>query len=65
MGLCVIVYLLVEFCQTGLVPRFPTLFFSLFLLLGAMMSVFTGLCLDVIVTKDRKNYELRLIKHNE
>lgn len=60
-----VIPVLVEYFQTGLVPRFPTLFFSLFLLLGAMMSVFTGLCLDVIVTKDRKNYELQLIKHNE
>ncbi len=60
-----VIPVLVEYFQTGLVPRFPTLFFSLFLLLGAMMSIFTGLCLDVIVTKDRKNYELRLIKHNE
>ena len=60
-----VIPVLVEYFQTGLVPRFPTLFFSLFLLLGAMMSIFTGLCLDVIVTKDRKNYELQLIKHNE
>ena len=60
-----VIPVLVEYFQTGLVPRFPTLFFSLFLLLGAMMSIFMGLCLDVIVTKDRKNYELRLIKHNE
>lgn len=60
-----VIPVLVEYFQTGLVPRFPTLFFSLFLLLGAMMSIFTGLCLDVIVTKDRKNYELQLIKHYE
>ena len=50
-----------EYFRTGLVPRFPTLFVSLFLFLAALQSVFTGLCLDVMVTKDRKNYELRLI----
>ena len=31
------------------------------MLLAALLSLFTGLCLDVIVTKDRKNYELRML----
>lgn len=53
---------LVEYFHTGLVPRFPTLIVSMFLLLAALLSLFTGLCLDVIVTKDRKNYELRLLQ---
>lgn len=48
----------VEYLHTGLVPRFPTLFCSLFLGLAALQSLFTGLCLDVLVSKDRKSYEL-------
>ena len=51
---------LVEYFQTGLVRRFPTLFVSLFLFLAALQSFFTGLCLDVMVEKDRKGYELKL-----
>ena len=31
-------------------------------MLAALLSLFTGLCLDVIVTKDRKNFELRLVE---
>lgn len=54
--------ILVEYLQTGLVPRFPTLFVSLFLGLAALQSFFTGLCLDVIVNKDRKSYELTLLQ---
>ena len=50
-----------EYFETGLVQRFPTLFVSLFLFLAALQSLFTGLCLDVMVTKDRKQYELRRI----
>lgn len=52
---------LVEYFHTGLVPRFPTLIVSMFLLISSLLSFFTGLCLDVIVSKDRKNYELKLI----
>lgn len=50
-----------EYCSSGLVPRFPTLFVSLFAGLASLMSLFTGLCLDVIVKKDRKEYELKLL----
>ncbi|MBP3763074.1 MAG: glycosyltransferase [Bacteroidales bacterium] len=49
---------LMEYFDTGLVRRFPTLFVSLFLFLAALQSLFTGLCLDVMVEKDRKRYEL-------
>lgn len=52
---------LTEYLQTGLVPRFPTLLVSLFLGLASVQSFFTGLCLDVIVAKDRKNFEIRLM----
>ena len=60
-GAVLLTPVLCEYFRTGLVPRFPTLFVSLFLFLAALQSVFTGLCLDVMVTKDRKNYELRLL----
>ena len=61
-GVLLLIPVLVEYYHTGLVPRFPTLIVSMFLLLAALLSLFTGLCLDVIVTKDRKNYELRLLQ---
>ena len=61
-GVLLLIPVLVEYFHTGLVPRFPTLIVSMFLLLAALLSLFTGLCLDVIVTKDRKAYELRLLQ---
>lgn len=64
-GLAMLFPVLVEYLQTGLVPRFPTLIVSMFLLLAALLSLFTGLCLDVIVAKDRKNYELALVRYEE
>ncbi|MBR5353023.1 MAG: glycosyltransferase [Bacteroidales bacterium] len=64
-GVLLLIPVLVEYFHTGLVPRFPTLIVSMFLLLAALLSLFTGLCLDVIVTKDRKNYELRLLRQGD
>lgn len=50
-----------DYLHTRLVPRFPTLIVSVFLGLAALQSFFTGLCLDVMVEKDRKAYELKVI----
>lgn len=52
----------IEYMRTGLVPRFPTLFVSLFSGLAALLSFFTGIMLDVIAEKSRKSYELEVIK---
>ena len=60
-ALLLFIPILVEFFQTGLVPRFPTLFCSGFLAITGIMSFFTGVCLNVIVKKDRKSYELEVI----
>lgn len=49
----------VEYLKIGLVPRFPTFILSGFLALTGIISLFTGLILDVIVGKDRKNFELK------
>lgn len=60
-ALLLFIPILLEFFQTGLVPRFPTLFCSGFLAITGIMSFFTGVCLNVIVKKDRKSYELEVI----
>lgn len=52
---------LAEYLRIGLVPRFPTLFTSGFLALAGLLSFFTGLCLDVIINHNRKDFELKLI----
>ncbi len=51
----------IEFFQTGLVPRFPTLFCAGFIALSGILAFFTGVCLDIIIKKDKKNYELKII----
>ena len=50
----------VEYFETGLVPRFPTLVFALVLLVLSMLLWITGIILQVIVKKNRQLYELYL-----
>lgn len=51
----------VEFLQTGIVLRFPTLIVSGFIAIAAIVSFFSGIILDVLHEHDRKNFEYRLI----
>ena len=49
---------IIEYFQTGLVPRFPSLIVSGILLVLCFLSYITGTILSVIVKKNRQQYEL-------
>lgn len=53
---------LLEYLQTGLVPRFPTLIVCGFMVLSGIQSFFTGMLLEVMAAKDRKDFEYRLMQ---
>ncbi len=53
---------LVEFIQTGLVPRFPTLIVCGFMIMAGIQAFFAGMILDVLAAKDRRDFEYRLAK---
>lgn len=50
----------IEFLETGLVRKFPTLIVCGFAALAAIQSFFSGLILQNIVQRDRKNFEMDL-----
>ena len=50
----------VEYFQTGLVPRFPTLIVACIFLVLSMLLWITGIILEVIVKKHKQLYELYL-----
>ena len=54
--------ILVEYMKTGLVPRFPTLIASGFIMVAAIQALFTGLQLQTLVHKDRQDFEMRLLQ---
>ena len=52
---------LLEYIQTGLVPRFPTLIACGFMGIAAIQSFFTGLLLESIRHKNKQDFEMDLI----
>lgn len=50
----------VTYVQTGLVPRFPTLIASGFIVIAALQSFFSGMILDSIAQKSRQEFEMEL-----
>lgn len=51
---------LIEYIETGLVLKFPTLFVCGFVALASIQSLFSGLILENIAQKDRKDFEMNL-----
>ena len=50
----------VEFLETGIVPRFPTLIVSGMLALSSILSAMCGLILDTIALNAKKDFELKM-----
>ena len=55
----------IEYFKTGLVPKIPTLIFSLMLMLIAILLWVCGIILDVIIKKHKQLYEILLNYNNE
>ncbi|MCR4618670.1 MAG: glycosyltransferase family 2 protein [Lachnospiraceae bacterium] len=54
--------IIIEYFETGLVPRFPTLIASGFIGIAGVQSFFTGFMLSVINSKDIKDFEYRFTR---
>lgn len=52
--------ILLEYVRTGLVPKFPTLIVSGFLILAAIQSFFSGMILSEMAARERREFEFRL-----
>lgn len=50
-----------EYVQTGLVPKFPTLIVCCFVMLAAIQSFFAGLILLTIEQKNKQEFEMQLL----
>lgn len=53
----------IEYIQTGLVPRFPTLIVSSIMMVMSLLSFFCGLILHVVAQKHRQLYEILMNKN--
>ena len=52
----------VDSLATGLVPRFPTLIVSGFMVLAGIQAFFAGMILSILAAKDKKDFEYRYTK---
>lgn len=57
--------ILITYTKTGLVPNFPTLIICGFIVMAALMSLFTGIILQTLRQKDRQDFEMSLIHISE
>ncbi|MBQ3309121.1 glycosyltransferase [Candidatus Saccharibacteria bacterium] len=60
-GLLFFIPVFVEFLNTRMVPRFPTLIVSIFILLTAVIFYFIGFFSKLSLTKDAREFEHKLI----
>lgn len=56
---------LLDFINTGLVDKFPTLIVCGFVIMGAIQAFFAGLILSHIVTQNRRDFEYRFTLVNQ
>ena len=59
LGFFLLLPVFLEYFATGLVPRFPTLFFGCFLMLFAFCSLICGLILDTQAQHHKQDAEIR------
>ena len=52
----------IEYLETGLVERFPTLIVCGFIALAGILAFFSGMILEVMAAKDRRDFEYRLTR---
>ena len=61
-SICFATPVFTEYFKTGLVPRYPTLIFSGFMLMVSLLLYVCGILLEVVVKKHRQIFELILIR---
>lgn len=59
-GLGFLIPVLIDYVQTGLVPKMPSFITSVFFFICSIQSFFGGLILQTIVKSDRRNFEIKL-----
>ncbi len=52
----------IDYANTGLVERFPTLIVCGFVVMAALQSLFTGIMLQSIIQKNKHDFEMRLME---
>lgn len=60
MSIIISIPIIIDFVNTGLVPRIPTAILSVGIMLISIFSLFVGFILDTVVKQHRFNYEINI-----
>lgn len=60
MGIVLLIPVLIEYIQTGLVPRMPSFMASIFFFICSIQSFFGGLILQSLVKRSKQDFEMKL-----
>ena len=64
-GTLFLVPVIVEYAQTGLVPRIPTFLASIFFYGCMVLSIFVGLVLQTLIDSEKQNFEIKLNEYED
>ena len=63
-GITALIPVFLDYCRTGLVPRFPTLIVGGFIIITAQLTFAVGIILSVLRVKDKQDFEFKLQQIN-
>lgn len=64
-GLIFFLPVIIEYLNTGLVPKMPSFLASIFFFISAIQSFFCGLILQTIVKKNKQDFEIKLNEYTD
>ncbi len=64
-GIAFLIPVLIDYVQTGLVPKMPSFVASVFFFMGSIQSFFGGLILQTIVNKNKQDFEIKLNEYQD
>lgn len=65
LGTICLIPVIVEYINTGLVPRLPTFLASIFFYGCMILSLFVGLVLQTLIDKEKQNFEIKLNEYTD
>lgn len=65
LGTCFLIPVLVDYINTGLVPKMPSFLTAVFIYICALQSFFCGLILQTIVNRGKQDFEINLNKYTD
>ena len=64
-GLGFLIPVLIDYIQTGLVPKMPSFIASIFFFICGIQSFFGGLILQTIIKRDKQDFEIKLNEYSD